>query len=108
MAEKVGHVLKELASVERTLVIDYIGEAEEVAGWTCCLERVTPTAWKPSSASSRRPLSFATWLVRSCDGVPREAALPEFAFAAVRAMAPFGQDIVISAAMREEIHPSGS
>jgi len=31
MAEKVGNVLKELKSVERALVIDYIGEAEAVA-----------------------------------------------------------------------------
>ena len=43
-----------------------------------------------------------------CFCVPREAALPEFAFTAGRAAAPFGQDIVISAAMREEIHPPGS
>ncbi|MEI8179538.1 acetoacetate--CoA ligase [Aestuariivirga sp.] len=31
MAEKVGNVLKELKSVERALVIDYIGEADAVA-----------------------------------------------------------------------------
>ena len=31
MAEKIGNVLKELKSVERALVIDYIGEAETVA-----------------------------------------------------------------------------
>ena len=31
MAEKIANVLKELKSVERALVIDYIGEAEEVA-----------------------------------------------------------------------------
>jgi len=31
MAEKIGNVLKDLKSVERALVIDYIGEADEVA-----------------------------------------------------------------------------
>ena len=31
MAEKVANVLKELPSVERALVIDYIGEADETA-----------------------------------------------------------------------------
>ena len=32
MADKIANVLKDLKSVERTLVIDYIGEAESVAG----------------------------------------------------------------------------
>ena len=32
MAEKIGNVLKELKSVERTIIIDYIGESEAVAG----------------------------------------------------------------------------
>jgi acetoacetyl-CoA synthetase len=32
MAEKIGNVLKELKTVERAVVIDYIGEADQVAG----------------------------------------------------------------------------
>ena len=42
-----------------------------------------------------------------CFCVPIEAVLPEFAFAVGRA-APYGQDILISAAMREEIQPPGT
>lgn len=42
-----------------------------------------------------------------CFCVPREAALPDFAFTAGPSAPPYGQDIVISAAMREEIHPPG-
>lgn len=43
-----------------------------------------------------------------CFCVPLEAALPEFPFSAGRSTMPYGQDIVISAAMREESHPPGS
>ena len=43
-----------------------------------------------------------------CFCIPRDTALPDFAFATGRADAPFWQDVVISAAMREEIHPPGS
>ena len=43
-----------------------------------------------------------------CFCVPLDAALPDFAFAAGRAAVPYGQDIVISAAMREEVHPPGN
>ena len=32
MAEKIGNVLKDLKTVERAIVIDYIGESEDVAG----------------------------------------------------------------------------
>ena len=39
-----------------------------------------------------------------CFCVPRDAALPDFAFAAGRTPARFEQDILISAAMREEHH----
>jgi hypothetical protein len=43
-----------------------------------------------------------------CFCVPLEAALPEFAFATGRPTASYGQDVVISAAMREEFHSPGS
>ena len=43
-----------------------------------------------------------------CFCLPRETALPEFAFTAGRTATLYGQDIVISAAMREESHPPGS
>ena len=43
-----------------------------------------------------------------CFCIPRDVALPDFPFAAGNAVLPFGQDIVISAAMREELQPPGS
>lgn len=43
-----------------------------------------------------------------CFCVPLDAALPEFHFTAGRSLMPYGQDVVISAAMREEIQPPGS
>ncbi len=46
-----------------------------------------------------------------CDGcfsLPRDIPLPDFPFAAGKTSFPFGEDIVISAAMRDELHPSGS
>jgi hypothetical protein len=42
-----------------------------------------------------------------CFRIPRAAALPAFPFAADRLATPYGQDIVISAAMREEVQPPG-
>ena len=55
MAEKVGNVLKELKSVERALVIDYIGEADQVAK---ALPRGQTLADFVSSESDA-PISFA-------------------------------------------------
>ena len=55
MAEKVGNVLKELKSVERALVIDYIGEASEVAK---ALPKGQPLADFVSSQSDA-PIAFA-------------------------------------------------
>ena len=55
MAEKVGNVLKELKSVERALVIDYIGEADEVAK---ALPKGETLAGFVSSQSDA-PISFA-------------------------------------------------
>ncbi len=43
-----------------------------------------------------------------CFSVPRDVALPDFSFATGRSPAPYGQDIVISAGMREEIQSPGS
>ena len=43
-----------------------------------------------------------------CFCIPREAPLPEFAFTAGRAAPPYGQDIVISAGMRDELQPPGA
>lgn len=43
-----------------------------------------------------------------CFCVPRETALPDFPFSAGRSPAPYGQDLLISAAMREEIQSPGS
>jgi hypothetical protein len=40
-----------------------------------------------------------------CFCVPRAVALPEFPFAAVGPALPYGQDVLISAAMREELQP---
>jgi hypothetical protein len=42
-----------------------------------------------------------------CFRVPRSAALPVFPFVADELVAPTGQDVVISAAMRDELHPPG-
>ena len=55
MAEKIGNVLKELPSVERALVIDYIGEAEAVAG---LLPRGETLA-HVMEAHSAEPIAFA-------------------------------------------------
>ena len=55
MAEKIGNVLKELKSVERALVIDYIGEADAVA-------KVLPKGETLSgfvAGQSDAPISFA-------------------------------------------------
>ncbi|PZF76737.1 acetoacetate--CoA ligase [Aestuariivirga litoralis] len=55
MGEKVGNVLKELPSVERALVIDYIGEADEVA-------KLLPGGQSLAdfvSSESDAPISFA-------------------------------------------------
>ena len=43
-----------------------------------------------------------------CFCVPRDLALPSFPFAAGDLTLPFGQDIVISAARRDELQPPGS
>ena len=43
-----------------------------------------------------------------CFCIPRDLALPDFAFATGHSVLSFGQDIVISAAMREELQPPGS
>jgi hypothetical protein len=43
-----------------------------------------------------------------CFCVPRDVALPDFPFTAENPALPFGQDIVISAAMRDELQPPGS
>ena len=46
-----------------------------------------------------------------CDGcfcIPRDLALPDFAFTTGSSIRPFGQDIVISAGMRDELQPPGS
>lgn len=43
-----------------------------------------------------------------CFVVPRDVVLPRFPFAAHNPAIPYGQDIVISAAMREELQPPGS
>lgn len=43
-----------------------------------------------------------------CFCIPRDVALPEFPFSAAGATTFSGQDIVISAAMREELQPPGS
>jgi hypothetical protein len=43
-----------------------------------------------------------------CFCVPRDTDLPDFAFDTGSFAAPYRQDIVISAAMREEIQPPGS
>lgn len=42
-----------------------------------------------------------------CFCVPYDETLPEFPFAASKPAIPFGQDIVISAAMREQLQPPG-
>ncbi|MGH2613725.1 MAG: hypothetical protein ACRDJC_00660 [Thermomicrobiales bacterium] len=43
-----------------------------------------------------------------CFCIPRAVALPDFPFASQGPLRGFGQDIVISAAMREDIQPPGS
>lgn len=43
-----------------------------------------------------------------CFCVPTDVALPDISFAPDRAAIPYGQDILISAAMREELQPPGS
>ncbi len=46
-----------------------------------------------------------------CDGcfcVPTDEDLPDFSFATGQLEIPYGQDIVISAAMRDELQPPGS
>jgi hypothetical protein len=43
-----------------------------------------------------------------CFCIPRAVALPDFPFAAQGTSHAFGQDIVISAAMREDVQPPGS
>jgi hypothetical protein len=43
-----------------------------------------------------------------CFCVPRDLALPDFSFIAENRSLPIGQDIVISAAMRDELQPPGS
>ena len=43
-----------------------------------------------------------------CFCVPRDVPLPDFPFSAADPTHPFGQDIVISAAMRDELQPPGS
>ena len=43
-----------------------------------------------------------------CFCVSRDVALPDFPFAAGNSVLPFGQDVVISAAMRAELQPPGS
>ena len=43
-----------------------------------------------------------------CFCVPRDVALPDFPLGAENPALPFGQDIVISAAMRDELQPPGS
>lgn len=43
-----------------------------------------------------------------CFCVPTAEALPDFPFAAGQLEIPYGQDIVISAAMRDQLHPPGS
>lgn len=43
-----------------------------------------------------------------CFCIPRDVALPDFPFSAGRQSLSYDQDIVISAAMREEIQPPGS
>ena len=55
MAEKIGNVLKELKSVERALVIDYIGEADAVA--TALPKGETLSAFV--SGHSDAPIAFA-------------------------------------------------
>ncbi len=43
-----------------------------------------------------------------CFCVPRDVALPDFPITVENPTLPFGQDIVISAAMRDELQPPGS
>jgi hypothetical protein len=43
-----------------------------------------------------------------CFCVPRDVDVPDFSLTAENATLPFGQDIVISAAMRDELQPPGS
>ena len=43
-----------------------------------------------------------------CFCVPTDEPLPEFPFAAGPPEIPYGQDIIISAAMREQLQPPGS
>ena len=43
-----------------------------------------------------------------CFCVPTDKSMPDFPFAADQAEIPFGQDIVVSAAMREQLQPPGS
>ena len=43
-----------------------------------------------------------------CFSIPRDVTLPEFSFAAGRSPFPYGEDIVISAAMRDELQSPGS
>jgi hypothetical protein len=43
-----------------------------------------------------------------CFRIPRAVPLPDFPFAAEGPVRSFGQDIVISAAMREDVQPPGS
>jgi hypothetical protein len=40
--------------------------------------------------------------------VPTDEDLPDFSFATGQLEIPYGQDIVISAAMRDELQPPGS
>jgi hypothetical protein len=43
-----------------------------------------------------------------CFRIPRDVTLPDFPFAAESRAVHYGQDIVISAAMREELYPQES
>jgi hypothetical protein len=77
----------------------------------------------PSAAASRESVDAADTIVwhegeetvfgylpgrDGCFCVPRDVALPDFPLIAENPALPFGQDIVISAAMRDELQPPGS
>ena len=46
--------------------------------------------------------------VDGCFCIPRDVVLPDFPFAALGPISPYGKDILISAEMRQELHPPGS
>ena len=83
-------------------------------------DRCPPPEDEPTSRTPLGAAGAITWHERGdtivgfipgdegCFRIPRDAAMPDFPAVAGELPIPYGQDVVISAAMRESLQPPGN